>query len=132
MNQSSQEALPMELMSFPLAATNCSGNAGWVDCRSPRNHRAAFGKHSLYRALRVDKLTLAALQATLTAHRRGTCLKKYPALRMLAMTKAEVAERAESSSPKSPLNTTDLIVSLVEGESAVGGGSGPNTHPPLS
>ena len=52
-------------------------------------------KHSLYRALRVDKLTLAALQATLTAHRRGTVFEEVPALRMLAMTKSEVADRAE-------------------------------------
>jgi len=87
-------------------------------------------KHSLYRALRVDKLTLAALQATLTAHRRGTLFEEVPALRMLAMTKAEVAERAEKFLSQVAPNTTDLIVSLVEGESAVGGGSGPNTHPP--
>jgi len=87
-------------------------------------------KHSLYRALRVDKLTLAALQATLTAHRRGTLFEEVPALRMLAMTKAEVAERAEKFLSQVAPNTTDMIVSLVEGESAVGGGSGPNTHPP--
>ena len=89
-------------------------------------------KHSLYRALRVDKLTLAALQATLTAHRRGTLFEEVPALHMLAMTKEEVAERAEVFLSQLALETTDvdLIVSVVDGESAVGGGSGPNTHPP--
>ena len=89
-------------------------------------------KHSLYRALRVDKLTLAALQATLTAHRRGTLFEEVPALRMLAMTKAEIAERAEKFLSQVNRETTnpDLSVSVVDGESAVGGGSGPNTHPP--
>jgi L-seryl-tRNA(Ser) seleniumtransferase len=89
-------------------------------------------KHSLYRALRVDKLTLAALQATLTAHRRGSLFEEVPTLRMLAMTKAELAERAEMFLSQVARETTDpdLIVSVVDGESAVGGGSGPNTHPP--
>jgi L-seryl-tRNA(Ser) seleniumtransferase len=89
-------------------------------------------KHSLYRALRVDKLTLAALQATLMAHRRGTLFEEVPALHMLAMTKEEVAERAEVFLSQLALETTDadLIASVVDGESAVGGGSGPNTHPP--
>ena len=41
-------------------------------------------RHSLYRALRVDKLTLAALEATLESHRRGTPLQDIPALHMLA------------------------------------------------
>ena len=89
-------------------------------------------KHSLYRALRVDKLTLAALQATLTAHRRGSLFEEVPTLRMLAMTKAELAERAEKflSQVAREAADPDLIVSVIDGESAVGGGSGPNTHPP--
>jgi L-seryl-tRNA(Ser) seleniumtransferase len=51
---------------------------------------------------------------------------------MLAMTKAELAERAEMFLSQVARETTDpdLIVSVVDGESAVGGGSGPNTHPP--
>lgn len=89
-------------------------------------------KHSLYRALRVDKLTLAALQATLTAHRRGTSLSEIPALRMLAMTKSELANRAQQFVARLSqiVNDPQLTVSIMEGESAVGGGSGPNTHPP--
>ncbi len=43
-------------------------------------------KHSLYRALRVDKLCLAALEATLDSHRRGA-FEEIPALRMLGESK---------------------------------------------
>lgn len=91
-------------------------------------------KHSLYRALRVDKLTLAALQATLTAHRRGTVFEEVPALHMLAMTKSELANRTEKFLAKLSQSVSDvqLTVSIIDGESAVGGGSGPNTHPPTS
>lgn len=88
-------------------------------------------RHSLYRALRVDKLTLAALQATLNAHLRGTLFYEIPTLRMLAMTKSEVADRADKFVVSlSIASSSQLTVSLVEGESAIGGGSGPNTHPP--
>lgn len=88
-------------------------------------------KHSLYRALRVDKLTLAALESTLEAHRRGTALQEVPVLRMLSMSKAEIASRAqklvEALSGNPPV--AELILEIQDGESAVGGGSGPATHP---
>lgn len=87
-------------------------------------------KHSLYRALRVDKLCLAALEATLEAHRRGA-LEEIPALRMLALTKDAIETRAnaliEQFSEGRPAGLTATIIS---GQSAIGGGSGPNVHPP--
>ena len=86
-------------------------------------------RHPLYRALRVDKLTLAALQATLNAHRRGTLFNEIPSLQMLALTKADVAQRAENFVAKIHNEDSSLSISLIEGESAVGGGSGPNTRP---
>lgn len=89
-------------------------------------------KHSLYRALRVDKLTLAALQETLNAHRRGGALSEIPTLQMLATSEAELRQRAEAvvAKVREATNTSDLSLSLVAGESAIGGGSGPDTHPP--
>ncbi|HZI86810.1 MAG TPA: L-seryl-tRNA(Sec) selenium transferase, partial [Pyrinomonadaceae bacterium] len=84
-------------------------------------------RHSLYRALRVDKLTLAALESTLEAHRRGTALQEVPVLHMLSMSKADIASRAqqlvEALSGNSPV--AELTLELQDGESAVGGGSGP-------
>jgi L-seryl-tRNA(Ser) seleniumtransferase len=88
-------------------------------------------RHSLYRALRVDKLTLAALQATLHAHQRGKLFSEIPTLRMLAMTQSEVANRAEKFLTNLSLpSDSSLTAGLIEGESAIGGGSGPSTHPP--
>src|SRR6266480_1140503 len=88
-------------------------------------------KHSMYRALRVDKLSLAALEATLDAHRRNA-LEEIPALRMLALAADEIEQRAKAFLNKlagmSTLNS--LTATIVDGQSAIGGGSGPNVHPP--
>jgi L-seryl-tRNA(Ser) seleniumtransferase len=88
-------------------------------------------KHSLYRALRVDKLCLAALEATLEAHRRGA-IEEIPALRMLALTKDAIEKRArcliEQFSESS--QSSGFTATIVPGQSAIGGGSGPNVHPP--
>lgn len=88
-------------------------------------------RHSLYRALRVDKLTLAALEATLESHRRGTAPQDIPALLMLTLSKEAIEARArqlsETISQRSP--HSGLIIALEAGQSAVGAGSGPATHP---
>jgi len=85
--------------------------------------------HSLYRALRVDKLCLAALDVTLEAHRRGA-IEEIPTLHMLSSSKAEIESRAKIFVNK--LASSHLMASIVDGESAVGGGSGPNVHPPTA
>jgi L-seryl-tRNA(Ser) seleniumtransferase len=83
--------------------------------------------HSLYRALRVDKLSLAALEITLEAHRRGA-VDEIPVLRMLSLSKAEIETRARNLLSKLQ-KATGLTATIIEGESAVGGGSGPSLHP---
>jgi len=90
-------------------------------------------KHSLYRALRVDKLCLTALEATLDAHRRGA-IEEIPALRMLALTKDAIEERAKNFIAKLARSSEPnaLTATIVAGQSAVGGGSGPNVHPPTA
>jgi L-seryl-tRNA(Ser) seleniumtransferase len=58
---------------------------------------AAIGRlraHPLLRALRLDKLTLAALEATLALHRDGA-EQAVPALRMMAQGEAVLRVRAE-------------------------------------
>jgi L-seryl-tRNA(Ser) seleniumtransferase len=88
-----------------------------------------FRKHSLYRALRVDKLCLAALEATLDAHRRGA-IEEIPALRMLALKTDAIEKRAINFIQQlSGLDSTGVTATIVAGQSAVGGGSGPITHP---
>jgi L-seryl-tRNA(Ser) seleniumtransferase len=87
--------------------------------------------HSLYRALRADKLCLAALEATLEAHRRGA-LEEIPTLRMLALSKESIETRATSIAGIVAHEPTGLTATVIQGESAVGGGSGPNVHPPTA
>ncbi|HEX9917733.1 MAG TPA: L-seryl-tRNA(Sec) selenium transferase, partial [Pyrinomonadaceae bacterium] len=47
-------------------------------------------RNPLYRALRADKLALAALAATLDAHARGATFDEVPAMRMLAASRGEI------------------------------------------
>jgi L-seryl-tRNA(Ser) seleniumtransferase len=89
-------------------------------------------RHSLYRALRVDKLCLAALGATLDSHRRNAH-EEIPTLQMLALPQASIADRAKRFVAKLAEHpATTLSAVLIPGESAVGGGSGPNVHPPTT
>ena len=89
-------------------------------------------KHSLYRALRADKLCLAALEATLEAHRRSA-LEEIPTLRMLGLSKESIETRARSiAGIFAEAASRVLTATVIPGESAVGGGSGPNVHPPTA
>ena len=89
-------------------------------------------QHSLYRALRADKLCLAALEATLDAHRRGA-LEEIPTLQMLAWDPKALERRVRKFYVKAFKNTTETVtVTMVRGESAIGGGSGPTVHPPTT
>lgn len=85
-------------------------------------------KHSLYRALRADKLCLAALEATLEAHRRGAMVE-IPALRMLGMSQASIETRANDFADRLRTLSAQLTITIIPGKSAVGGGSGPTVHP---
>jgi L-seryl-tRNA(Ser) seleniumtransferase len=84
--------------------------------------------------LRADKLALAALAATLDAHRRGTTFTEVPAMRMLAESRADVEKRARAllRRARSRLDPAVLQFEIIEGQSAVGGGSAPTTHPPTA
>jgi L-seryl-tRNA(Ser) seleniumtransferase len=88
-------------------------------------------RHSLYRALRADKLSLAALEATLESHLRGAATEEVPALHMLSMSREEIEDRAKNILRQlgAEPQTSGLSAELTDGESAIGGGSGPNTHP---
>ncbi|MFN2463095.1 MAG: aminotransferase class V-fold PLP-dependent enzyme, partial [Candidatus Dormibacteria bacterium] len=76
----------------------------------------------LYRALRPDKLTLAALQATLASYIRGTAEDDLPLWRMLRTDAGETRRRAEAWADA----LGDAVpCEVVEVASPVGGGSLP-------
>jgi L-seryl-tRNA(Ser) seleniumtransferase len=76
--------------------------------------------HPLARALRIDKLSLAALSATLLHYVKGDVLEKVPVWRMIAFPSAELQDRAKVwASQLSPRAT------VISGESTIGGGSMP-------
>ncbi|MCY7376856.1 MAG: L-seryl-tRNA(Sec) selenium transferase [Pyrinomonadaceae bacterium] len=85
-------------------------------------------KHPLYRALRVDKLIYAALEATLETFRREAAFEEIPVLKMLSMTEAELKERAEKFVERFNENS-NLQIEIIAGNSVVGGGSAPSAQP---
>jgi L-seryl-tRNA(Ser) seleniumtransferase len=87
-------------------------------------------KHPLYRTLRVDKIVYAALEATIESYRKGAAVAEIPVLRMIAMTRDQIATRIASFTEK--LANSNLSVDVVDGHSVVGGGSAPDFQPETS
>ncbi len=87
---------------------------------------ARVRRHPLFRALRVDKLTIAALEATLGAYLRAAW-KEIPAMRMIRMTPQELKRRAENFirelRPGLPLD--EVEIEIADSTSLAGGGSTP-------
>jgi L-seryl-tRNA(Ser) seleniumtransferase len=85
-------------------------------------------KQPLYRALRVDKLAHAALEATLEVYRGRGAANEIPVLRMLSVSKEEIAKRVENFvarlSGKIDENG-NLKFEISDGVSVVGGGAAP-------
>jgi L-seryl-tRNA(Ser) seleniumtransferase len=78
----------------------------------------------LARALRTDKLTCAALQATLEIHRAGRAFEEIPVLRQLTLSADEIRERAEKLVRRlSDISGQSDMFSVQSVESAPGGGS---------
>ena len=86
-------------------------------------------KHALARAVRVDKLTIAALAATLDLYLTQS-FTALPVWDMLGASPDSVASRARAW--QSRLSELGLTVDVVPGESAVGGGSLPGERLPTS
>jgi L-seryl-tRNA(Ser) seleniumtransferase len=85
----------------------------------------------LARALRVDKLTLAALQGTLEIHRAGRAFDEIPVLRQLTLSADQIRARAEPlfQRLRSESCSPDMF-SLQEVSSAPGGGALPSQSVP--
>ena len=83
-------------------------------------------RHPLFRALRVDKLSIAALEVTLRAYLRGAW-NEIPALRMMHLTLEEIAERTRAFRKVllERVGDADAEIEIAEERSLVGGGSTP-------
>ena len=93
-------------------------------------------KNPLMRALRVDKMTYAAIEATLRLYERGAALTEVPVIRAIATTYEEIAGRAAHLSASieqlmgEQLTDGRFTVSLEDGASVIGGGSAPEVKLP--
>ncbi len=87
---------------------------------------AQVRRHPLFRALRVDKLTITALECTLRAYLRADW-DALPSQRMIRLTLAEIAERTDRflHSLQPLVANADTEIEIAEGASLVGGGSTP-------
>jgi len=95
--------------------------------------------NALFRALRVDKLTYAALEATLLVYVKQDH-DSIPAVRMMRLTKEDIGRRAEALArkiraspfgrsagvPPATVSSRRLSVEIVDGESVIGGGAAPS------
>ena len=86
--------------------------------------------HPLARALRVDKMTLAALDATLQSYRRGRATAEIPVWRMIAEKGDSVQERAREF--QRHLTAAKVESAVIPGRSTIGGGSLPGETLPTS
>ena len=85
---------------------------------------ARMRANSLFRALRVDKLTYAALEATLLAYVKRDH-DSIPTLKMMRMTKEEIGQRAETLAAQ--VRSPRLNIEVIAGESLLGGGAAPSS-----
>ncbi len=77
-------------------------------------------RHPLARAVRIDKIRLAGMIATLAHYIRGEAIEKIPVWRMIATPLPEIEKRA-----KAWVKAAGKPGRLIDGESMVGGGSLP-------
>lgn len=89
---------------------------------------ARLRRHPLARAVRPDKLCLAALSATLIHHMKGEANKQVPVWQMISAPIDALLERAEAWADY--LTVAGLSVEVVEAESVIGGGSLPGESLP--
>jgi len=82
-------------------------------------------KHPLLRALRVDKMTLCALEGVLRLHRdEHSALREIPTLRMLTIPDKELKSRATGMLRRLKRNLPESIsLELIDGLSMAGGGT---------
>jgi L-seryl-tRNA(Ser) seleniumtransferase len=126
-----REPTVAESLEAGVSVVTCSGDkllggsqAGIV--LGTRVQLTKIRKHPLARALRVDKLALAALESTLSLYAEPERARaEIPTLAMLSATPAELGERADRLLHELTARVAGLAGKVVDGEGEVGGGSMP-------
>jgi L-seryl-tRNA(Ser) seleniumtransferase len=92
----------------------------------------AVRRHPLHRAMRVDKFTIAALEATLKLYADPhLASRQIPTLAMLSLTPQAIAGRIRRLRRRLPAAVqTAYQIRVIDGTSAVGGGALPLAHLP--
>ncbi|MGX7447451.1 L-seryl-tRNA(Sec) selenium transferase [Dolosigranulum pigrum] len=86
-------------------------------------------RHPLLRALRVDKMTLAGLEATLQAYLKPEqAMKDIPLLQMLGQSEEKLARKAQTLADDIRALDKGYQVNIIEGQSQVGGGAFPEAR----
>ncbi len=87
--------------------------------------------HSLARVLRVDKLTLAALSATLITYKKGTAaVKEIPTIRDIIISEEEIKDKVKYFVNELCTQHLDIQLYLKRGRSTIGGGTMPGVMIP--
>ncbi|MEP7274052.1 MAG: L-seryl-tRNA(Sec) selenium transferase, partial [Acidobacteriota bacterium] len=89
-------------------------------------------RNPLFRALRVDKLTLAALEATIACYAAGRGATEIPAQVALRLTYAEINRRARRFKQRAAQQIAPAMLTLLDGFSVVGGGAAPEGKLPTT
>ncbi len=121
----------VDLVSFSGDKLLGGPQAGIVVGRAELVERLA--RNPLNRALRIDKFTVAALEATLYAYEAGEALETIPTLRMLTEPRAAIRRRARGLLRRVPAKIQSrLSMMLVDATSEVGGGALPTVELPTA
>jgi len=91
---------------------------------------ARIRQNPLFRALRVDKLTYAALEAVLLAY-IGDRMDRIPALAMMHLSVDAIRDRALDIQ-KTVSSVSSVHVEIIAGKSVIGGGAAPQATLPTS
>jgi L-seryl-tRNA(Ser) seleniumtransferase len=124
-------AAGVDLVSFSGDKLLGGPQAGIVVGRAALMERLVH--NPLNRALRIDKFTIAALEATLGAYEAGTALETIPTLRMLTEPLASIRRRARRVLLRAGAEASRRLgAQIVESRSQVGGGALPTVELPTA
>ncbi len=84
--------------------------------------------HPLMRAVRADKMTYAALEATLEEYAAGRATDSIPVVHMIALSADAIRRRADALSAR--IAAAGIRADVIKGSSTIGGGSAPGTTLP--